>query len=696
VNVTTEIRVLRSLDDIEAIRADLTRLNSHPEHNWDIYWSVFRDQKHPPEPYVAALLEDGRLRAGLVGRVERGHVHLKLGYWKPVRVPVRRIFIPRQGLLGQGDAGALRAMVERVVQDLRDRRADLAVFEFPEQDSALHRAAKGVALGFWMRDRAPERRVHRYLTLPATFEEFDRQHKGLLQKVRKFEKAFEGRYEHRLLTREDEIEAFCDGADALVSGTWQRGLGIGFLNSEEHRGRIRAAARRGAWRAFVTLVDRKTVAFWIGCSFGSSAFLWWTAYDASQRVYSPGLVALTRMVEHLISKGVTTVDFGGGDAPYKERLCNDSRWEENVCIFAPGFKGVLAHGVHGLDEAVRNLSRTTLKGLANRLKTPWRRLIARRMSRREAPRLTHRKVPQVGEWVEVCSLEEIRATLDGAGELEHLPFMPEMARHCGHRARVAAAMTKICGGGRRIRGILGEPLVLLDELRCGGETHGQCSRACTLLWKPAWFRPVDPLSPGLFGERDERSIGWPYRTQAESGAYLCQATALPRATVPISTPRKVLSALEYVRQGERTLGSLATFYLRTRSYRLGSLVRRASGVVGKKRSTPVEKLGLRPGEWVQVKPLSDISATLDRNNRNRGLEFSRYMIPFCGGTYRVNARMENFIDERTGEVRRLENTVLLEGVSCGGETSSGPCLRAEYLYWREIWLRRAEAPPAGS
>jgi hypothetical protein len=72
------------------------------------------------------------------------------------------------------------------------------------------------------------------------------------------------------------------------------------------------------------------------------------------------------------------------------------------------------------------------------------------------------------------------------------------------------------------------------------------------------------------------------------------------------------------------------------------------------------------------------------------------MIPFCGGTYRVSARMENFIDERTGEVRRLENTVLLEGVSCGGETTSGPCRRAEYLYWREIWLRRVEAPPAAS
>ena len=135
----------------------------------------------------------------------------------------------------------------------------------------------------------------------------------------------------------------------------------------------------------MTLVDGRTVAFWCGCTFGSSALFWWTGYDTDYQEFSPGLVASTRMIERLIADGVTTVDFGGGDAPYKERLGNDSRWEESVCIYAPGFKGSLANGVRGLDAAVGNLSRTTLKGLANRLKTPWRRVMARKMSRRETP-----------------------------------------------------------------------------------------------------------------------------------------------------------------------------------------------------------------------------------------------------------------------------------------------------------------------
>lgn len=40
---------------------------------------------------------------------------------------------------------------------------------------------------------------------------------------------------------------------------------------------------------------------------------------------------------------------------------------------------------------------------------------------------------RVGEVVEVLSQEEILATLDRNGELESLPFMPEMLQFCGKR-----------------------------------------------------------------------------------------------------------------------------------------------------------------------------------------------------------------------------------------------------------------------
>jgi len=51
---------------------------------------------------------------------------------------------------------------------------------------------------------------------------------------------------------------------------------------------------------------------------------------------------------------------------------------------------------------------------------------------------------RVGDLVEVRSVEEILATLDGKGELENLPFMPEMVRFCGQRMTVHKVAHKLC------------------------------------------------------------------------------------------------------------------------------------------------------------------------------------------------------------------------------------------------------------
>ncbi|UUZ60418.1 hypothetical protein [Nocardioides sp. B-3] len=51
---------------------------------------------------------------------------------------------------------------------------------------------------------------------------------------------------------------------------------------------------------------------------------------------------------------------------------------------------------------------------------------------------------KVGDPVEVRSAEEIRATLDQHGELDGLPFMPEMLALCGRRLTVHKVAHKLC------------------------------------------------------------------------------------------------------------------------------------------------------------------------------------------------------------------------------------------------------------
>ena len=100
-----------------------------------------------------------------------------------------------------------------------------------------------------------------------------------------------------------------------------------------------------------------------------------------------------------------------------------------------------------------------------------------------------------------------------------------------------------------------------------------------------------------------------------------------------------------------------------------------------------EVLDLKLGELVEVKSEREILVTLDTNGRNRGLLWMRGMKDYCGKTYRVLRRVETILLESNGKLRKMRNTVLLEGVMCDGSEFYG-CDRSCFQYWREVWLRR--------
>jgi len=100
-----------------------------------------------------------------------------------------------------------------------------------------------------------------------------------------------------------------------------------------------------------------------------------------------------------------------------------------------------------------------------------------------------------------------------------------------------------------------------------------------------------------------------------------------------------------------------------------------------------ETLGLQPGELVEVRPIDEILATLNRNRRCKGLLWMTGMRKFCGKRYRVYRRVARIMLETNGEVRTLKGTVLLEGVRCDGRAFGG-CDRSCFHFWREAWLKR--------
>jgi len=108
-----------------------------------------------------------------------------------------------------------------------------------------------------------------------------------------------------------------------------------------------------------------------------------------------------------------------------------------------------------------------------------------------------------------------------------------------------------------------------------------------------------------------------------------------------------------------------------------------------------EVLDLQPGEWVEVKTVEEIMATLGSRRRHKGLLWMTGMQKYCGTRCRVYRRVERIVLETNGELRNMKNAVLLEGAMCDGAQFGG-CDRSCFHFWREVWLRRVTQEHAES
>ena len=349
-------------------------------------------------------------------------------------------------------------------------------------------------------------------------------------------------------------------------------------------------------------------------------------------------------------------------------------------------------------------------------------------------RLIHQLNLHAGEWVEVRSKEEVLGTLDDHGRLEELPFMPEMLKYCGERLRVVSRAHKTCDPPNGLRGRRMLNAVHLEGIRCDGQAHGGCQAGCLIFWKEAWLRRACEGAsvaqdarrnfPALVSKSESAPCCTEQKVQAGVFAlgeppdpmnptYACQSTQLSQATLPLHWwdlrqywedytsgnvgASQIAAAFLYFlyhkcAEAGLGFGSLMRWaYDRFQAIRGGSPYPSRIGRIPTGTRTPSVRLDLQPGELVRVKSYQEILDTLDEDSHNRGLYFDPEAVPFCSKVFRVHARIQKLINEKTGKMLHLKNDALvLENVFCQSRyaTHRRFCPRAIYSYWREIWLER--------
>ena len=343
-----------------------------------------------------------------------------------------------------------------------------------------------------------------------------------------------------------------------------------------------------------------------------------------------------------------------------------------------------------------------------------------------ASRIPQRLGLRAGDWVIVRSKDEILTTLDEHARLDNLPFQPEMFAFCGQRMRVAKVAHKTCDTIKKTGGRSMSNAVHLEGGRCDGAAHGGCQADCVFFWKESWLKRADaqdsvPLSAtggGCTEAMVNRRARAPGDEASDDPAWVCQTTALYEATqlLPWWDVRQYIRdvtsrnhrASQVIKRliwaGYDNLVSLGYgyrlligLYNKFQNLRSGRPYPIGSGPIADGKPTPTEILNLQPGDWVAVKSPDEILPTLTRNGFNRGMRFDIEMLQYSGNRYRVQMRVDRLVNEQTGKMMVMKSPCIqLDDVYCRAECTHQRlgCPRASNTYWREIWLKRVDAPPA--
>ncbi|MET4275861.1 MULTISPECIES: GNAT family N-acetyltransferase [unclassified Bradyrhizobium] len=375
-----QIRVVRTRSEIESLREFWNSCNPPRDADIDFFQFILDIYPQVQRPHIVVLYYGGLPIALLVGRLEASQVPVKLGYFALPVPELGVLQIVHGGWLGEISEQNARMLLESIMNSLAAGEADAASFHSPDVNSPLVKYARGLPSWFCA-DHLINPLAHRLCEIPEKAGSFLA---GLPKK---------GRYNQRKRAEsiacdfaESRIERFGSPADldqlmrdaeTIAAKSYQRGLGVGFSETPVIRSRLCFEASKGWLQGYILYLDGQPVALWIG-SLRNGVFLSeYVSYDPAYAKYGPGLHLILSILEELqASSGrpVRLVDFGIGDATYKELLANLSRQESTVYIFAPRFKAVcinlLRTSIGKLNRLAQSLlGRSWLAGIKRRWRT---------------------------------------------------------------------------------------------------------------------------------------------------------------------------------------------------------------------------------------------------------------------------------------------------------------------------------------
>jgi hypothetical protein len=372
------VRIVRTVQELEELRDIWNLWSDNPDADVDLYLALARCRPDFVRPHVMVVYRRGRPDCMLIGRLERCQLKLRVGYATIFEPKISQLFFVPGGFVGNRSEANSHLLARALRRCLQRGEADGAELAQQAKDSNLCKAAES-KFGVFSSGHFTPLHEHRWVELPGSFKEFlqslSRKNRHELRRhEKKLAEDFAGRTQIRCYRRENEVNELAGEVEKVAAKTYQRALGVGFRPDVEVLESLRTTARQGGLRGCVLYVDDEPSAFFIGKHYKNTFHGNYMGFDPKFGKYSPGLLVLMHSIEECFDSDMraTKFDLGWGDRQYKRIVCNQSRQDGPLFLYALSWNGLklnfLRSIVSFLDvEARKALAKSTFFQKAKKL-----------------------------------------------------------------------------------------------------------------------------------------------------------------------------------------------------------------------------------------------------------------------------------------------------------------------------------------
>lgn len=374
------IRIIDTLCDLEFIRDKWEALQWHPHGDIDFYRLIITSRSEIIRPHVIVLYKNGHIENIIAGRVEISRLPLKIGYQTILNPRIRLLTIIHGGILGQLTSDKAHIILSQLRIILSQKEVEAVYFHVLDRDSILYDLVRDNSSHFSKYDSVFTRKHHR-LVLPDNtsdpFVHLKSKHRYWLRRLAKIlENSYPNLVEYIEYTHPDDVDRLCQDVEAVALQTYHRAIGVGFEQSNEMLTRLRFQALKGRLFAYILYIQKTPRAFWIGTIYHNVLHLAFTGYCPSFKQFEIGTILLVKMIQNLRIKqpDIAAIDFGFGDASYKQKFGN-KEWEEaDLYIFGNTTRSRLINwlrtGIIYFSACIESIVQKY--GLEARIKRIWR------------------------------------------------------------------------------------------------------------------------------------------------------------------------------------------------------------------------------------------------------------------------------------------------------------------------------------